>query len=72
MKFTASLKPCIIFDLIAANAFDQEHYICQSQALRTGGPFAKKYRHHKVITKSQIPVFQFDFPDSWPRRRWLS
>lgn len=42
MKFTASLKPCIIFDLIAANAFDQEHYICQSQASRTGGPFAKK------------------------------
>lgn len=42
MKFTASLKPCIIFDLTAANAFDQEHYICQSQASRTGGPFAKK------------------------------
>lgn len=42
MKFTASLKPCIIFDLRAANAFDQEQYICQSQASRTGGPFAKK------------------------------
>ena len=42
MKFTASLKPCIIFDLIAAKAFDQEHYICQSQASRTGDPFAKK------------------------------